>query len=38
MSICGLARQTAEVFTPEDFSDQHQMIGQTKEEFAVNAA
>ncbi len=29
-------RQTAEVFTPEDFSDQHQMIGQTTEEFAVN--
>src|ERR1700691_5914399 len=29
-------RQTAEVFTPEDFTDQHQMIGQTAEEFAVN--
>ncbi len=29
-------RQTAEVFTPEDFSDQHRMIGQTTEEFAVN--
>jgi len=29
-------RQTAEVFTPEDFTDQHQMIGQTTEEFAVN--
>jgi butyryl-CoA dehydrogenase len=29
-------RQTADVFTPEDFSDQHQMIGQTTEEFAVN--
>src|SRR6266403_1795674 len=29
-------RQTAEVFTPEDFSEQHQMIGQTAEEFAVN--
>jgi alkylation response protein AidB-like acyl-CoA dehydrogenase len=29
-------RQTAEVFTPEDFSEQHQMIGQTTEEFAVN--
>ena len=22
-------RQTADVFTPEDFSEQHQMIGQT---------
>ena len=29
-------RQTADVFTPEDFSEQHQMIGQTTEEFAVN--
>jgi butyryl-CoA dehydrogenase len=29
-------RQTADVFTPEDFSEQHQMIGQTSEEFAVN--
>ena len=29
-------RQTADVFTPEDFSDQHQMIGQTTEEFATN--
>src|ERR1700683_5098171 len=29
-------RQTAEVFTPEDFTEQHQMIGQTAEEFAVN--
>jgi alkylation response protein AidB-like acyl-CoA dehydrogenase len=29
-------RQTAEVFTPEDFSEQQQMIGQTTEEFAVN--
>lgn len=29
-------RQTAEVFTPEDFSEQHQMIGQTTEEFAIN--
>src|SRR5881396_922241 len=25
-----------EIFTPEDFSDQHQLIGQTAEEFAVN--
>jgi len=25
-----------EVFTPEDFSEQHQMIGQTAEEFARN--
>ena len=30
------SRQPEEVFTPEDFSDQHQMIGQTAEEFAVN--
>ncbi len=29
-------RQTADVFTPEDFSEQHLMIGQTTEEFAVN--
>src|ERR1700687_1267852 len=29
-------RQTPDVFTPEDFSEQHQMIGQTAEEFAVN--
>jgi butyryl-CoA dehydrogenase len=29
-------RQTADVFTPEDFSDQQQMIGQTTEEFAIN--
>src|SRR5271157_2001363 len=29
-------RQTADVFTPEDFSEQHQMIGQTTEEFALN--
>ena len=29
-------RQTADVFTPEDFSEQHQMIGQTTEEFATN--
>jgi alkylation response protein AidB-like acyl-CoA dehydrogenase len=29
-------RQTGEVFTPEDFTDQHRMIGQTAEEFAVN--
>jgi alkylation response protein AidB-like acyl-CoA dehydrogenase len=29
-------RQTSEVFTPEDFSEQHQLIGQTTEEFAVN--
>jgi len=28
-------RQTADVFTPEDFSEQHQLIGQTTEEFAV---
>jgi alkylation response protein AidB-like acyl-CoA dehydrogenase len=29
-------RQTADVFTPEDFSEQQQMIAQTTEEFAVN--
>ena len=29
-------RQTADVFTPEDFSEQHRMIGQTTEEFAIN--
>ncbi|MGA2979103.1 MAG: acyl-CoA dehydrogenase family protein [Terriglobales bacterium] len=29
-------RQTADVFTPEDFSEQQQMIGQTTEEFALN--
>src|ERR1700681_2007739 len=29
-------REPEEVFTPEDFSEQHQMIGQTAEEFAVN--
>ena len=29
-------RQTSEVFTPEDFSEQHHLIGQTTEEFAVN--
>jgi alkylation response protein AidB-like acyl-CoA dehydrogenase len=29
-------RQTADVFTPEDFSEQQRMIGQTTQEFAVN--
>src|SRR3974390_1970737 len=29
-------RQPSEVFTPEDFTEQHRMIGQTTEEFAVN--
>src|ERR1700693_5999109 len=29
-------RQSNEVFTPEDFSEQQQMIGQTTEEFAIN--
>ena len=29
------SRQPDEVFTPEDFSEQHQLIGQTAEEFAV---
>ena len=30
------SRTPEEVFTPEDFSEQHQLIGQTTEEFAVN--
>src|SRR5690242_13457760 len=29
-------RQTSEVFTPEYFSEQHNLIAQTAEEFAVN--
>ena len=29
-------RKPDEIFTPEDFSEQHQLIGQTAEEFAVN--
>ncbi len=29
-------RLPEEVFTPEDFSDQHQLIAQTAEEFAIN--
>jgi alkylation response protein AidB-like acyl-CoA dehydrogenase len=29
-------RQPEEIFTPEDFSEQHQMIGQTTEEFVQN--
>ena len=29
-------RRPDEVFTPEDFSEQHQMIAQTAEEFATN--
>ena len=29
-------RQAEEIFTPEDFTEQHNMIGQTTEEFAVN--
>ena len=29
-------RRPDEVFTPEDFTEQHQMIGQTTEEFALN--
>src|SRR6476646_9452476 len=29
-------RRPEEVFTPEDFSEQHQLIGQTAEEFAIN--
>ena len=30
------SRQPEEIFTPEDFSEQHQLIAQTAEEFAVN--
>jgi alkylation response protein AidB-like acyl-CoA dehydrogenase len=30
------SREPEEVFTPEDFTEQHQLIGQTAEEFAVN--
>jgi len=30
------SRQPEEVFTPEDFSEQHHLIGQTAEEFAMN--
>jgi alkylation response protein AidB-like acyl-CoA dehydrogenase len=29
-------RRPEEVFTPEDFTEQHNLIGQTAEEFAVN--
>src|SRR5438876_12440087 len=29
-------RKPAQVFTPEDFTEQHQLIGQTAEEFALN--
>jgi alkylation response protein AidB-like acyl-CoA dehydrogenase len=29
-------RKAGEVFTPEDFTEQHQLIGQTAEEFATN--
>ena len=29
-------RKPDEVFTPEDFTEQHQLIGQTAEKFAVN--
>lgn len=30
------SRSPEEVFTPEDFSEQHQLIGQTAEEFAIH--
>src|SRR5712692_6988857 len=30
------SRRSDEVFTPEDFTEQHQLIGQTAEEFAQN--
>ena len=29
-------RKPSEIFTPEDFSEQHQLIAQTAEDFAVN--
>src|SRR6476646_10862864 len=29
-------RKVDEIFTPEDFTEQHQLIGQTAEEFAAN--
>src|ERR1035438_10540335 len=29
-------RKTDDVFTPEDFTEQHRLIAQTAEEFAVN--
>src|SRR5437660_10417761 len=29
-------RRPDEVFTPEDFTEQHQLIEQTEEEFAIN--
>src|SRR5690349_16411052 len=29
-------RDLSDVFTPEDFNDQHQLIAQTTEEFATN--
>src|ERR1700738_818160 len=30
------SRSPTEIFTPEDFTEQHQLIGQTAEEFAIN--
>lgn len=30
------SRRTDEVFTPEDFTEQQQLIGQTAQEFTVN--
>ncbi len=30
------SRRPEEIFTPEDFTEQHQLIGQTAEEFSVN--
>src|SRR5437763_15217198 len=30
------SRRPEEIFTPEDFTEQHQLIGQTAEEFANN--
>jgi alkylation response protein AidB-like acyl-CoA dehydrogenase len=29
-------RKPEEIFTPEDFNEQHQLIGQTAEEFSIN--
>ena len=35
-AFCSSSARPDEVFTPEDFTEQHQLIGQTAEEFAVN--
>ena len=33
---CSTRRALEEVFTPEDFNEQHQLIAQTTEDFANN--